>query len=148
MEIIDALKIAIEAHKNQFDKLGEPYILHPLRVFLNVEGSKKVKVVAILHDVLEDSDIEVFGLDEEEREALNAITRNKDEKYIDYINRVLNNNIATIVKLKDLEDNLSEKRLNHLDEKTRNRLIEKYSQAKKLIINKLMTEIKDKQNEN
>ena len=53
-----AIKIAVNAHEGQTDKGGNPYILHPLRVMMSVE-SESEKIVAILHDVVEDSEFEV-----------------------------------------------------------------------------------------
>ena len=50
-----AIKIAVNVHEGQTDKGGNPYILHPLRVMMSVE-SESEKIVAILHDVVEDSD--------------------------------------------------------------------------------------------
>ena len=51
-----ALELAVEKHKNQTDKAGNPYILHPLHVMENVK-SKEGKIVAILHDIIEDTDV-------------------------------------------------------------------------------------------
>lgn len=49
-----AIALASEAHQHQKDKLGEPYILHPIRVMMRCDTDEE-RIVAILHDVLEDT---------------------------------------------------------------------------------------------
>ncbi len=51
-----ALQIAAQAHEGQKDKDGQPYILHPLRV-MNAVEDKTAKIVAVLHDVIEDTSV-------------------------------------------------------------------------------------------
>ena len=107
----DAIGIATAFHAGQRDKNDEIYILHPLRVMLQMDTYEE-KIVAVLHDVLEDTDCTIEslqdrGFSEEIILALNAITRKIDEKYIEYIERVKNNELARKVKIKDLMDNLS-----------------------------------------
>ena len=63
MLINKAISIAAKAHDGQLDKAGKPYIFHPLRVMLYAEGDEKVKCAAVLHDVLEDSDMTEADLD-------------------------------------------------------------------------------------
>jgi (p)ppGpp synthase/HD superfamily hydrolase len=68
----------VDAHAGQLDKAGKPYILHPIRVMMTVEGPSldSARKVAILHDVVEDSPWTVesldakFGLTSEEQAAL------------------------------------------------------------------------------
>ena len=107
----NAIGIANSFHAGQRDKNDEIYILHPLRVMLQMDTYEE-KIVAVLHDVLEDTDCTIEslqdrGFSEEIILALNAITRKIDEKYIEYIERVKNNELARKVKIKDLMDNLS-----------------------------------------
>ena len=56
MSMLDrAIEIAVQAHSGQLDKGGAPYILHPLRVMLRM-ATEEERIVAVLHDVVEDSD--------------------------------------------------------------------------------------------
>jgi hypothetical protein len=104
-----ALQIAARAHEGQTDKEGQPYILHPLRV-MNAVESEAEKVVAILHDVIEDTsvtaeDLRSEGFDEVVLTALDCVTHRQDEPYADYVVRCKGDQIGRRVKLADLEDN-------------------------------------------
>lgn len=109
-DLIDkALKIAVKAHDGQFDKGGNPYIFHPVWVALHCR-SEDERIVALLHDVIEDSDITLDDLSKEEFpkriiESVDRITRKKGESYCAYINRVAINQIARRVKVQDLFHN-------------------------------------------
>lgn len=105
-----AIKLAIEAHSGQFDKSGQPYIFHPLRVMLAVEGGIE-RIVAVLHDVVEDSDVFSMGdisalFGEKVSEAVLALTRCDGENYSEFIKRCAKNDIARRVKIADIKDNL------------------------------------------
>lgn len=130
-DILRALNIARKAHRGQKDKAGKPYILHPVRVALGVKG-KKAKVIALLHDVLEDSDkyrIEDLSfLDEKQREALLLLTHDKEVPYFEYVEKIKSNPLAKAVKLSDLKQNSNLKRLRTVTEKDRTR-VEKYKKA-------------------
>ncbi len=104
-----ALQIATRAHEGQKDKNGQPYILHPLRL-MNAEEDEPAKIVALLHDVIEDTsvtaeDLRREGFDEVVLAALECLTHRKDEPYADYVVRCKGNVISRQVKLADLEDN-------------------------------------------
>ena len=104
-----ALEIAIKAHKGQIDKAGKEYILHPIMVALMVCTNEE-KQVALLHDVIEDTKISIEDLRKEGfngkiLDAITAITKNKNENYDQYLDRVIKNNIATNVKLADMHHN-------------------------------------------
>lgn len=80
-----AIEIANRAHAGQIDKGGEPYILHPLRVMLSRENELE-RVCAVLHDVVEDSDITFNDLRKEEFSeeviaVLDCLTKRDDENY-------------------------------------------------------------------
>ena len=135
-QIETALEIAIKAHKNQTDRYGKPYIFHPLRVMMNVDNDED-KVAAILHDVVEDSDITLDdlrkeGFPDEIINAVDCLTKRDGEEYIDYINRVLTSPIAKRVKLADLKDNMDLKRIDVITEKDIVRL-NKYLKAWRMI---------------
>lgn len=104
-----ALQIAAQAHEGQKDKEGLPYILHPLRVMSRVEG-EEAQVVAILHDVVEDTkvtldDLRQAGFSQKILEAVQCVTHSRDEPYADYVVGCKSNPIARQVKLADLHDN-------------------------------------------
>ena len=133
-----ALELAVEKHKNQTDKAGNPYILHPLHVMENV-NSKEGKIVTILHDIIEDTDITEnyllkIGLSKRIVDAVVALTRSEDMDYQEYIKNLSSNPLAKEVKLADLEHNMDLKRLPTLEEKDleRNR---KYQIAYHYLIN-------------
>jgi (p)ppGpp synthase/HD superfamily hydrolase len=111
-----AIWIALNAHSHQEDKNGQPYILHPLRVMSHfIGGASEVhRIVAVLHDVVEDTNVELdeltdFG--EEVVSAMDAITHRAGESYVAYIKRLAPNKIARSVKLVDLDDNMNPIRL-------------------------------------
>jgi guanosine-3',5'-bis(diphosphate) 3'-pyrophosphohydrolase len=128
-----AIIIAAEAHKMQVDKSGKPYILHPLRVMLNVE-TKDEMICAVLHDVIEDSkvkpkDLLEKGFTVEIIEAILSVTKNPEDKdYFDFIERAKKNPIGRKVKIADLNDNLDISRIDNPKEKDYERM-EKYRKA-------------------
>ena len=118
-----AVIIAQEAHKGQFDKGGNPYIEHPLYVASQVD-TMELKIVAVLHDTLEDSDMTANDLKKEgfpERivDAIVMLTHEDgdEEAYLDYIRRVATNMMATAVKKADLMHNMDMSRIQKPTEK-------------------------------
>jgi len=110
-----AIEIAVEAHRGQIDKAGKIYILHPIRVMLRGQNETE-QIVGILHDVIEDTPITIEmlqkeGFSDEILSALACITKEKDEEYGHFIDRVLTNPLATQIKLYDIEDNLNRDRI-------------------------------------
>ena len=104
-----ALQIAAKAHEGQKDKEGLPYILHPLRAMMSVEG-EEAQIVAVLHDVIEDTSVTAdelrrAGFSEKVVAAVLCVTHRKDEPYVDYVVRCKGNEVARQVKLADLADN-------------------------------------------
>ncbi len=131
-----ALKLCFEAHKEQFDKSGMPYVFHPFHLAEQMTD-EATTVVALLHDVVEDTDItfeefEKQGFGEEIISALKLLTHNDNTPYMDYIAKIKNNKIATAVKLADLRHNSDLSRLSVVDEKALKRK-EKYEKAIKLL---------------
>lgn len=137
-----ALAIALKAHSGQLDKGGAAYILHPLRIMGKMSNDIE-RVVAILHDVLEDSsytDIDLLqaGIHEEAVDAVIALTKELDAhgsslSYEDYLVKVKSNHLACRVKLVDLEDNMDLSRLSSVTEKDVKRY-EKYQRAKAFLL--------------
>lgn len=135
-----AILIAAKAHNGQTDKGGEPYILHPLRVMSSVK-SERERICAVLHDVIEDTDITLEylrgeGFSEEIIAALEALTRGQNETYDEFIDRIIKNKTACHVKLADLKDNMNLSRIKNPTEKDYDR-IEKYRKAEARILKAL-----------
>lgn len=131
-----ALKLCFESHKEQVDKSGMPYVFHPFHLAEQM-NDEATTVVALLHDVVEDTDItfedlEKQGFGEEIISALKLLTHNDDTPYMDYVAKIKNNKIATAVKLADLKHNSDLSRLDTVDEKALKRK-EKYEKAIKLL---------------
>ncbi len=127
-----ALEIAEDAHKGQVDKAGVDYIQHPLFVASLVEG-ELAKTVALLHDVVEDSDwtledLRKEGLPEEVVQAVGILTKKRNENYEEYILRVKQNPLARQVKLADLKHNSDLSRLANVTDRDRKR-VAKYQKA-------------------
>lgn len=121
-----ALSVALQAHAGQLDKGGNAYILHPLRLMQRAETLAE-KVVALLHDVVEDSDYSFVDLREAGFPpiivgAVEALTKNSNEKYEQFIERVKSNNIARKIKILDIIDNMDITRLSILSGKDFERL--------------------------
>ena len=127
-----AIAIAVEAHRGQRDRTGAPYILHPMRVMAGVDTDVE-KMVAFLHDVVEDTDwtfekLAQEGFPAEVIEALKCVTKKEGEAYEDFVKRSAGNPIACRVKLADLEHNMDARRLTNVTEKDVERL-KKYVRA-------------------
>ncbi|MFS1518592.1 GTP pyrophosphokinase [Bacillus sp. SCS-151] len=121
-----AIQIAVNGHLGQKDKGGNAYILHPLRVMHKVK-TKNEKIVALLHDVIEDTnvtldDLRIEGFSEEIIYAIDCVTKREHENYKDYIERVKKSQISRVVKLADLEDNCDLSRINNPTQKDIDRL--------------------------
>lgn len=121
-----AIQIATRAHNGQVDQAGQPYILHPLRVMLNRETELE-QICAVLHDVIEDSDITLEYLRQEGFSqavitAVDCLTKRAGESYDDYIGRILTNETACRVKLADLLDNMNLTRIANPSEEDKAKL--------------------------
>ncbi len=124
-----AIEIAARAHTGHTDKLGAPYILHPLRLLQKMD-TPEARIVAVLHDVIEDSDttledLRQAGFVQEVLAGVECLTHERSESYTDYVVRCRANPIARQVKLADLQDNSQLDRSimrPHKFDKDRNRL--------------------------
>lgn len=113
-------------HAGAVDKAGQPYILHPLRVMARL-STETERVVAILHDVVEDSevtldDLRAEGFSAEVVNAIDHVTRREGEPYEAFIERIAPHPLARRVKLADLEDNMDMTRLVVFDERGAERM--------------------------
>lgn len=130
-----AMNIAFNAHLNQVDKSGVPYIFHPIHLAEQMDTEDEC-IVALLHDVVEDTDITFTDLEKEfSKEVIDAVkllTRNKDMDYMEYVIKLKDNPIAKKVKLADLKHNSDITRLDTVTEKDRLR-VEKYNKALEIL---------------
>ncbi len=112
-----AMIIAYNAHMNQFDKAGVPYIYHPIHLAEQMETETEC-TVALLHDVVEDTDVTFKDLEKEfpkdSIEALKLLTHDKKVDYMEYIKAIKKNDIAKKVKIADLIHNSDETRLENI----------------------------------
>lgn len=110
--------ICVTKHLGQRDKMGCAYFQHPMRVAMRCTTDEQ-KMVALLHDVIEDcnvtaTDLLVEGFPREVVNGILAVTKQDGESYADFIARAKQNELGRIVKLHDLEDNLDIFRLDTL----------------------------------
>ncbi len=131
-----AVEIATKAHQGQTDKSGKSYIGHVMRVSLGCK-TQKSKVIALLHDVVEDTPITpeqliADGIPADIVEAVLTLSRRQDEPYEEYINRVAPHPLCREVKIADLEDNMDIRRLAEIGEQDVRRL-KKYHKAWKTL---------------
>ena len=131
-----ALKLCFEAHKVQVDKTGMPYVFHPFHLAEQMDDEIST-VCALLHDVVEDTDITFenlldMGFPLEVIDVLKLLTHEDSIPYMDYVNKISTNPIAKKVKIADLKHNSDITRLSVIDEKAKKRC-EKYKQALELL---------------
>ena len=105
-----AIAIACEAHQGQSSINGEPYILHPLRLLIKAKSNEE-RIIAILHDVIEKTNISLAdlknkGFNQNIISSIDSLSRRKSESYIEYIERLMQNKISVKIKLFDLADNI------------------------------------------
>ncbi|TFV56380.1 HD domain-containing protein [Mycobacterium sp. PS03-16] len=126
-------EIAEKAHQGQLDKIGRPYIDHPRRVAARLDTAD-AKAAALLHDVIEDSeltaaDLRAEGIPRRVVDAVVLLTRCADVPDAVYYRRILGDELAHVVKLADLADNTDPRRLAQIGEPLRTALREKYRNA-------------------
>ena len=117
-----ALKLCFDAHKDQLDKSGMPYVFHPFHLAEQMTD-EITTIVALLHDVVEDTpytpeDLKGFGFPEEALEALALLTHDPAVPYMDYVAAIKPNAVARAVKLADLRHNSDRSRLEHPDDRS------------------------------
>jgi (p)ppGpp synthase/HD superfamily hydrolase len=130
-----AIRLAKDAHWDQLDKIGNPSINHSLSVMRSLSSeSEAVQITAVLHDVVEDTlvtldDVQGMVFSKEIVLAVDAISRREDERYFDYIDRVVLNSIARLVKIADVKDNLNYERMCRLPKDQQRSLTKRYTKA-------------------
>ena len=127
-----ALKLCFNAHKEQTDKSGMPYVFHPFHLAEQMV-TEETTIVALLHDVVEDTDYTIedlvqMGFGKAITDAIALMTHADGVDYMDYVRRIKDDPIAKAVKLADLRHNSDLSRLNTVDEKAVARR-EKYLKA-------------------
>ena len=127
-----AMILCFEAHKEQLDKSGIPYVFHPIHLAEQMDDEYST-VTALLHDVVEDSsytfeDLQKWGCPEEVLEALKLLTHDEAVPYMEYVAAIKGHPIARKVKLADLRHNSDITRLNVIDQRALER-VKKYREA-------------------
>ena len=133
-----ALKLCFEAHKEQVDKTGMPYVFHPFHLAEQMDDEIST-VCALLHDVIEDTDITFenlldMGFPKEVINVLKLLTHEDSVPYMDYVSKISTNSVAKKVKIADLTHNSDVSRLDFVDEYAVKRN-QKYQEALRILTN-------------
>lgn len=143
-----AIRLAVNLHAGQFDKAGKPYILHPLRV-MNAVNTIEEKIVGVLHDTVEDTDLTLdellntYKFPDNIVKSVGFITKEKGTSYKEYILNIKEDELARVVKLADIRDNSDIFRLHEVEEKHL-KMVKKYHWSMKQLRddNKYLTSFK------
>lgn len=134
-----ALRLAYAAHHGQTDKSGQPYIFHPYHLAEQMTDEVSA-CVALLHDVVEDTELTIEELErefpKEVTEALRLLTHQAGTDYFDYVRAIRKNPVAMRVKLADLAHNSDEARFAGCGEIPAEQLAkwrEKYAKARAIL---------------
>lgn len=134
-----ALRLAYAAHHGQTDKSGQPYIFHPYHLAEQMTDEVSV-CVALLHDVVEDTDLTFEDLEREfppeVTDALRLLTHEKGTDYFDYVRAIKENPVAVKVKLADLAHNSDETRFAGCGDRSEEQLAkrrEEYTKARAIL---------------
>ncbi len=141
--LFKSLEIATKLFEGKNDKSGIPYVVHLLKVYSGVSDYKE-KCCALLHDVVEDTDVtfedlKEIGFDDEIIEILSYLTKNKGEDYGKYIDRIISSeNIHVLnIKLADLKHNMDITRIKNPNVNDYERINKRYLPAREKILNEL-----------
>lgn len=131
-----ALKLCFDAHKEQVDQSGMPYVFHPFHVAEQMRDEAST-IVALLHDVVEDTDytleeLRACGFSSEVIEAIALLTHEPDVPYVDYLERIKTNALAKTVKLADIAHNSDQTRLDDGDQRAEY-WANKYKRAREIL---------------
>lgn len=137
-DLVDAaLRIAVRAHDGQTDKAGLPYIEHPKRVAAQLPTAE-LQAVALLHDVLEDTDVTAedlaaAGIPQAVIAGVVAMTKQPGDDYPEAVARAARHPLARAVKAADIADNTDPHRLALLPASEAQRLREKYELGRRVL---------------
>ena len=141
--IYKSLEIVTKLFNEKCDKGGFPYVIHLLKVYSGVSDYIE-KVCALLHDVVEDTDVsyddlEKIGYPSDIIEILQILTKVKGEDYRDYIERIIKSENTRVmhIKLSDLRHNMEPGRIKNPTANDYERLSKRYEPAYERINNKL-----------
>lgn len=131
-----ALHVCFDAHKDQLDKAGAPYVFHPFHLAEQMPD-ELTTVCALLHDVVEDSGMTLvemanMGFPAEVIEALSLLTHDTKTDYMDYVRAIAENPIARRVKIADLKHNCDISRFDMVDDGVEKR-VQKYRKALRIL---------------
>lgn len=132
-----AIAIALDAHTGQKDRQGQPYILHPLHLMMQMD-SEAERIAAVLHDVIEDTeltldDLRAEGFSPEVLTAVDLLTHDKTATaYEEYVRRLKPNAMARKIKLADLQHNMDVRRIVEMSPEDQDRL-QKYHRAWRIL---------------
>lgn len=132
----NAITLAVHQHAGQVDKGGQPYILHPLRVMLQLQQTDQ-QIVAVLHDILEDThtttqDLQNLGFQTHIIQAIQALTKLPQETRVQAAMRTAQNPLACAVKIADVQDNMNLTRIPNPTARDLSRL-EEYRQVLEIL---------------
>lgn len=132
-----AAQICVSSHSGQRDKVGCAYFQHPMRVAMRCQTDEE-KMVALLHDTIEDTDVTAEyllaeGFPQSVVDGILSVTKREGETYEDFVARAKLNPLGRVVKLNDLEDNLDVFRLEKVTPKMASRLT-KYLAAHRFLL--------------
>lgn len=131
-----ALYLSVNNHLGAKDRFGQPYIYHPLRIMMRMQTEDE-KIVALLHDLVEDTpitldDLRKEGFSKEVVKAVDLLTRYPKQTYEEYIADMRGNRLAIRVKLGDLEDNMDPKRFPSINDNAIKRM-RKYTRYHRML---------------
>lgn len=137
--VVAALKLLVKYQGEQTDKGGHPYVLHPIRLALQLDNETQ-RAAALLHDIIEDTDctyhiLRQEGISEDIIDIVRILTKKKDESYFNYVKRVKDSKNINAIKIKklDLIDNMDLTRLKEVTQKDIDRVENRYKKAFELL---------------
>jgi guanosine-3',5'-bis(diphosphate) 3'-pyrophosphohydrolase len=117
------IKLMVDAHDGQFDRGGQPYCCHPLKVMHYLKTTdEELMCIALGHDVVEDTDVtyqnlRAAGMTDRVINGIRALTKQPGQTYEEYKQGVFASRDAMLVKCADLRHNTDIRRLKGVTEK-------------------------------